>query len=398
MSTFTVNFYSVKPYDETFFERTRPSCEQQIGRRLRFVFNKERLTVETAGAIVRGTVDAVCIFVNDDGSAPVLRTLAARGVGLLLLRCAGFNNVDLVCARSLGMPVMRVPRYSPNAVAEHAATLLMSLTRHIPQASQRIRAHDFSLEGLEGHDLCHKTFGVVGTGAIGRISARILAGFGGRVYAYDPRPDPQWAARLGVQYVPLDELFRRCNVITLHVPLTPQNHHMINARTLALMPAGVTIINTSRGGLIDTRAAVDALLSGKIAGLGIDVYEGETPYFFGDHSREPMQDPLLAHLISMPNVIMTVCRFPSHLLVPFVLVFETFLTLLLSSLFPQGHQAFFTEDALTAISEVTLGNLALYLRGRAAALQSPNECTHTAAAPLPKKQTFAHESVLKAKL
>ena len=217
------------------------------------------------------------------------------------------------------------------------------------------------------------------------------------MYAYDPRPDPQWAARLGVQYVPLDELFRRCNVITLHVPLTPQNHHMINARTLALMPAGVTIINTSRGGLIDTRAAVDALLSGKIAGLGIDVYEGETPYFFGDHSREPMQDPLLAHLISMPNVIMTVCRFPSHLLVPFVLVFETFLTLLLS-FFPQGHQAFFTEDALTAISEVTLGNLALYLRGRAAALQSPNECTHTAAAPLPKKQTFAHESVLKAKL
>lgn len=392
MSVFTVSFYSVKPYDETFFERTRGSCEREIGRSLRFVFNKERLTAETAGAIARGTVDAVCIFVNDDGGAAVLRTLAARGVRLVLLRCAGFNNVDLACARALGLPVMRVPRYSPNAVAEHAATLLLSLTRHIPQAAQRVRAHDFSLEGLEGRDLCRKTFGVVGTGAIGRISARILAGFGGRVYAYDPRPDPQWAARLGVRYVPLDELFRRCNVITLHVPLTPQNHHMINARTIALMPPGVTIINTSRGGLIDTRAAVDGLLSGKIAGLGIDVYEGETPYFFGDHSREPMQDPLLAHLISMPNVIMTVCFFVS--LLPF-----SFFVSFFSRFFPkQGHQAFFTEDALTAISEVTLGNLALFLRGKDAALQSPNEVTHTAPAPLPKKQMFAHESVLKAKL
>jgi len=368
MSVFTVNFYSVKPYDESFFEAARGKYERKIGRRLHFVYNTERLTVESAGEIKAGTVQAVCIFVNDDGSAPVLRTLASHGVKLLLLRCAGFNNVDLVCARSLGMPVMRVPRYSPNAVAEHAVTLLMSLTRHIPQASQRIRAHDFSLQGLEGHDLCHKTFGVIGTGAIGRISARILSGFGGKVYAYDPRPDQKWASQLGVQYVPLNQLFQKCNVITLHIPMSPENHHLINAKTIALMPQGVTIINTSRGGLLDTRAVIDALLSGKIAGLGIDVYEGETPYFFGDHSKEPMQDPLLAHLISMPNVIMT------------------------------GHQAFFTEDALAAISDVTLGNLALFVQGVSSALSSPNELTHTASAPVPKKQTFAHEFLLRAKL
>ena len=394
MKTFSVQFFSVKPYDVTFFERARGACEQQIGRQLAYTFNTERLDAKTAAAVPRGT-DAVCIFVNDDGSAPVLRALAARGVRLVLLRCAGFNNVDLPCARALGLPVMRVPRYSPNAVAEHAAALLLALTRRLPQASQRIRAHDFSLEGLEGRDLCHKTFGVVGTGAIGRISARILAGFGGKVYAYDPRPDAQWAAALGVEYVPLEELFRRCDVITLHIPMSPENHHLINARTLALMPRGVTIINTSRGGLIDTRAAVQALLSGHVGGLGIDVYEGETPYFFGDHSREPMQDPLLAHLISMPNVIMTVCarthttaphRTPQRVTAWFCMEQQ------------QGHQAFFTEDALTAISEVTLGNLATFVRGTSDALKSPNELTHTAPAPLPSKQRFAHERTRRAKL
>ena len=341
MSTFRVIFYSTKAYDETFFTKAKGEWEQSKGIKFDFVFKTIRLTEATCD-LAKG-FDAVCIFVNDDGSAPVVRKLASIGIKLILLRCAGFNNVDMKAAAAARIPVMRVPRYSPNAVAEHAVTLLTALTRRIYRSHERVMNHNFALAGLEGFDIVHKTVGVIGTGAIGKIMCRIMRGFGSTVIAYDPRPDYKWAASLNVSYVPLDDLFRRADIISLHVPLFKENHHIINAKSIGMMKDNVTIINTSRGGLIDTKAAIDGLTSGKIRGLGIDVYENEAEYFFTDHSLKPMKDPVLAHLISLPNVLMT------------------------------GHQAFFTEDALMAISNTTIGNAYDFINGRA--YKSANECT-----------------------
>jgi D-lactate dehydrogenase len=311
------------------------------------VFLKERLCEETVG--LASGADAVCIFVNDSGKADVVRALAAQGVRLILLRCAGFNNVDMRAAAACGVPVMRVPRYSPHAVAEHAVALLMALTRKLHKSSARVRAHDFSLQGLEGFDVYKRTVGVVGTGAIGAIAAEIFRGFGCPVLAYDPRPNMAWARRTGVQYVTtLDELWPRADIISLHVPLTPENKHLVCRETIAKMKPGVTIVNTSRGGLIDAAAAIEGLVSGKIRALGIDVYEGEAPYFFEDHSSRPIRDGTLAHLVSLPNVLMT------------------------------AHQAFFTEDALMAISDTTCQNIRSFLDGKAYA--SPNECSGGAGA------------------
>jgi len=230
---FRIMFYSTKPYDEVFFTKAQKRWRKTAGLELELVFRVERLGPETT-ALAQG-FDAVCIFVNDGCTGPVLRALSKAGVRLVLLRCAGFNNVDLREAAALGIPVMRVPRYSPHAVAEHAVALLMCATRKLHRAHQRIAQHDFRLAGLEGFDVNRRTVGVIGTGAIGRIFAGIMRGFGCPVIAYDPRPDRAWAAKAGVSYVPLSELFARAEIISLHVPLTPENRHIINAASLAKM-------------------------------------------------------------------------------------------------------------------------------------------------------------------
>ena len=270
--------------------------------------------------------DAVCIFVNDDGSRLVLEELAALGVKHIALRCAGFNNVDLAAAKALNLNVVRVPAYSPEAVAEHTIGLMMTLNRRIHRAYQRTRDANFSLDGLTGFNMHNKTAGVIGTGKIGVATMRILKGFGMRLLAFDPFPSPQ-ALVLGAEYVDLHTLFAESDVITLHCPLTPENHHLLNADAFSQMKDGVMIVNTSRGGLIDSQAAIDALKQQKIGSLGMDVYENERDLFFEDKSNDVIQDDVFRRLSACHNVLFT------------------------------GHQAFLTAEALTAISATTLSNL-----------------------------------------
>ncbi len=284
--------------------------------------------------------DAVCLFVNDDGSRPVLEELAELGVKFIALRCAGFNNVDLKAAAELGLEVVRVPAYSPEAVAEHAVGLMMTLNRRIHRAYQRTRDANFSLDGLTGFNMHNKTAGIIGTGKIGIATLRILKGFGMRLLAFDPYPSEQ-ALSLGAEYVDLKTLFAESHVITLHCPLTPENHHLLNANAFAQMRDGVMIINTSRGGLIDSQAAIDALKQQKIGALGMDVYENERDLFFEDKSNDVIQDDIFRRLSACHNVLFT------------------------------GHQAFLTAEALTAISETTLENLSRLHRGE----DCPNRVT-----------------------
>ncbi|PJG81928.1 2-hydroxyacid dehydrogenase [Caviibacterium pharyngocola] len=270
--------------------------------------------------------DVVCIFVNDDGSRKVLEKLAALGVKMIALRCAGFNNVDLKAAQELGLQVVRVPAYSPEAVAEHTVGLMMTLNRRIHRAYQRTREANFSLEGLIGFNMHGRTVGVIGTGKIGIAVMRILKGFGMHILAFDPFKNPA-AEELGAEYVDLDELYTRSHVISLHCPATPENYHLLNRDAFAKMKDGVMIINTSRGTLIDTQAAIDALKQRKIGALGMDVYENERELFFEDKSNEVIQDDVFRRLSACHNVLLT------------------------------GHQAFLTEEALMSISEVTLSNV-----------------------------------------
>jgi D-lactate dehydrogenase len=287
-------------------------------------FFEPRLTAETA-SLARGFA-AVCVFVNDTLDARVLDVLAKGGTKVVATRSAGFNHVDLAAAEALGIVVVRVPAYSPNAVAEHAVALMLALDRRIHRAFNRVREGNFSLEGLLGFDLCRQTAGVVGTGQIGRVVARILRGFGCPVLAFDPYPSPELEA-LGARYVPLDELLRESGVVTLHCPLTPETHHLIDARAVDLMKPGVMLINTSRGALVDTQAVIEGLKRGRIGYLGLDVYEEEADLFFEDLSDTAIQDDVFARLLTFPNVIVT------------------------------GHQAFFTREALAQIAKVTLGNV-----------------------------------------
>eukprot|EP00727_Mastigamoeba_balamuthi_P013920 m51a1_g9150 putative d-lactate dehydrogenase (354) ;mRNA; f:102553-103765 len=346
-----ITVFSTEPYDrqDITAAASSPKWSQRLPTDL--VFIPEQLTLATAH-LAKGS-QAVCVFVNDDCSEQVLRALHADGVLLLLLRCAGFNNVDLETAEALGMAVMRVPRYSPNAVAEHAVTLATALARHIVAASNRVKQFNFSLVGLEGFDIARRTVGVLGTGAIGKITARILAGFGCKVLLFDQYPDPEWAAKLqgDVAYVPLEEVLRRADIVSLHMPMTPESRHFINADTIAAMKPGVMIINTSRGGLLDTQAVIAALESGQIGFLGIDVYENESPFFFQDLSGRVMKDATLARLLSFPNVLMT------------------------------AHQAFMTSDALLNICDVTLENAELFLQGKWRG--HPNHIGPLPAAPAP---------------
>lgn len=320
-----IAIYSTKQYDKKYLQQVN----ETYGFELEFFdFLLTEKTAKTAAGC-----EAVCIFVNDDGSRPVLAELKKQGVKYIALRCAGFNNVDLDAAKELGFQVVRVPAYSPEAVAEHAIGLMMTLNRRIHRAYQRTRDANFSLEGLTGFTMFGKTAGVIGTGKIGVATLRILKGFGMRVLAFDPYPSTA-AQELGVEYVDLDTLFAESDVISLHCPLTAENHHLLNAKAFAKMKEGVMIVNTSRGALIDSQAAIDALKTQKIGALGMDVYENERELFFEDKSNDVIQDDVFRRLSACHNVLFT------------------------------GHQAFLTAEALTSIAETTLNNLYQLAEGK----------------------------------
>jgi D-lactate dehydrogenase len=311
-----IAIFSTKSYDRTYFERFNTSHVLK--------FYETPLNAESVDLV--GDCQGVCVFVNDQLNAEVIALLAAKNVKIIALRCAGFNNVDLKAAQAQNIAVVRVPAYSPHAVAEHAIALIMTLNRKTHKAYNRIREGNFSLERLTGFDIFGKTVGVIGTGKIGEAFATIIKGFGCRVLAHDLYPSADLMAS-GVEYVPLSELFAASDIISLHCPLTPQTNRLINDETLQQMKPNAMLINTSRGGLIDTKAVIKALKSGHLGYLGIDVYEQEADLFFNDFSESIIQDDVLMRLISFPNVLIT------------------------------AHQGFFTEEALTQIAQVTFQNL-----------------------------------------
>lgn len=321
-----VAVFSTKPYDRQFLD----AGNAQFGHQLTYF--EPRL--DAATAVLAADFPAVCVFVNDCLDAVVLERLAASGTRIVALRCAGFNNVDLGAARRLGIAVVRVPAYSPNAVAEFTIGLLLALDRNIHRASARVRENNFALDGLLGRNLFGRVAGVVGTGRIGALVARTLhVGFGCEVLASDPEPDPLLIAA-GIGYVDLPELLARADIVTLHCPLTPTTRHLIDADAIAGARPRLMIVNTSRGALIDTPALIEGLKSRKIGGVALDVYEQEADLFFEDLSNEIIDDDVFQRLLTFPNVIIT------------------------------GHQAFFTEEALTAIAETTLASIADAEAGR----------------------------------
>jgi len=320
-----VAVFSTKSYDEAFLRKANGDGDHEL------VFLEPRLNAGTA-PLAEGC-EAVCAFVNDDLGAETLQALAAHGVSFAALRSAGFNHVDLRAAAALGIAVARVPDYSPHAVAEHCAALVLALNRKTHRAYNRVREHNFALTGLLGFDLHGRTVGVVGTGKIGVCFARIMAGFGCRVLACDPFPSEAGRAA-GVEYTDLEDLLPASDIVSLHCPLTPENKYLINATALAQMRPGVMLINTSRGGLIDTRSVIAALKSGNLGALGVDVYEQEESLFFRDLSDHIITDDTIMRLMSFPNVLIT------------------------------AHQGFFTQEALTQIAQVTLGNLKAFTEGK----------------------------------
>jgi len=322
-----VAVFSTKSYDREFFDAANAVAGHEL------VYLEPRLTLHTV--ISAAETMAVCVFVNDVLSRDVLECLARQGTRLVVLRCAGFNNVDLVAARDLGISVARVPEYSPYAVAEHAVALILGLNRKTHRAYARVREGNFALEGLLGFDLKGRTLGVVGTGKIGSVFARIMTGFGCNILAFDPRPNEECIA-LGVRYVAMSELVQNADIISLHCPLTPETHYLINAAAIAQMRCGAMLINTSRGAVIDTRAVIKGLKSGRIGGLGLDVYEEEADLFFENLSGALIQDDVFARLLTFPNVLIT------------------------------GHQAFFTIEAMRGIARTSIDNVTSFERhGRA---------------------------------
>ena len=310
--------FNAKAYDKEFLNQANQTSQHEI------VYIEAHLNDKTV-KLAQG-FEAVCAFVNDHLDRNILEHLSQAGVKLIALRCAGFNNVDLKCAEELGMTVLRVPEYSPRGVAEHALALMLALNRKIYRSHNRVREGNFTLNGLLGFEIYKKTVGVIGTGKIGILLARIMCGMDARVIAYDTQEHPD-AKPMGVEYVSLEEIYKQSDIISLHVPLLPATHHMIDENSLKLMKDGVMLINTSRGGLIDTQAVVNALKSGKIGYLGLDVYEEEEALFFEDLSSAVIQDDVFSRLLTFPNVIIT------------------------------GHQAFFTNTALTNIADTTIENL-----------------------------------------
>ena len=319
-----VGVFSTQAYDREPLERANSEPGHQLS------FLEPRLGPDTAE--LGAQFEAVCVFVNDRLSRPVLERLRAGKTRLIALRCAGFNNVDLAAARELGLTVVRVPAYSPHAVAEHAVGLILMLNRKLHRAYARVREANFSLAGLCGFDLHGRRVGVLGTGAIGAAFCQIMRGFGCTVVACDPQPSPA-CLELGVTYLSASELFQTSDIISLHCPLTADTRHLISAESLALMKRGVMIINTGRGALIDARAAIAALKSGQLGYLGIDVYEEEENLFFRDLSSEIVQDDIFMRLLTFPNVVVT------------------------------AHQGFFTREALDNIADTTIGNISAFERG-----------------------------------
>jgi D-lactate dehydrogenase len=319
-------FFSSKPYDQKFFDEANEKFAFEL---VYFAHHLSRYTdVKSLSA------DAVCVFVNDTLDREVLAALQQQGVHLVVLRCAGFNNVDLLAAQELGLKVVRVPAYSPYAVAEHTVGLMLSLNRKIHRAYNRVREGNFSLDGLLGFDMRGRSVGVIGTGRIGARVVRILSGMGCRVLAHDPVPNDECVA-LGVNYVSLMELYRKSDIISLHCPLSCDTHHLIDADALAQMKHGVMLINTSRGAVIDAAILVSGLKSGKIGYLGLDVYEQEGDLFFEDLSSEIIQDDVFERLLTFPNVLIT------------------------------GHQGYFTADALRNIALTSLENVSVIEQGKA---------------------------------
>jgi D-lactate dehydrogenase len=316
-----VAVFDTHRHDRTALEQANEAHGHEL------TFFEPRLTSQTV-SVAKG-FDVACSFVNDHLDRDALTALVALGVRLIALRSAGYNHVDLEAAAQLGISVVRVPEYSPHAVAEHAVALVLALDRKIHRAHARVREGNFSLDGLLGFDLYGKTVGLIGTGRIGAAAARIFDGFGCRVLAYDVRPQPE----LDVEYVSLDVLYQQADIISLHVPLTPATHHMIDARSLGRMKRGIMLINTSRGALIDTAALIAALKRGHIGSAGLDVYEEEEGIFFEDLSNKVLQDDVLARLLTFPNVVIT------------------------------SHQGFFTREALAAIAATTLANITAFERG-----------------------------------
>jgi len=322
--------FSTRPYDREFLEQARLRADPG-GLSHQFDYLEARLELGTAAAA--SGAEAVCAFVNDRLDEPVLQRLQQLGVRLIVLRSAGFNHVDLGAAASLGLAVARVPEYSPHAVAEHTVALLLTLNRKTHRAHARVREGNFALEGLLGFDLHGRTVGVIGTGKIGRCFARIMgAGFGCKLLGHDPQPDPYCQQTLGMRYVSLAELLAGSDVISLHCPLTPATRHLIDGPALAGMRRGAMLLNTGRGALLQASAAIQALKSGQLGSLGLDVYEEEGELFFRDLSDEVLQDDVFARLQTFPNVLIT------------------------------GHQAFFTADALAAIADTTVANLDSFAR------------------------------------
>ncbi len=320
-----IAFFDTHRYDQESFDRQNAAHRHEI------TYFQERLKPDTA-MLARGH-EAICVFVNDQVNAAALHELQEAGVGLVALRCAGLNNVDLPVARELGLLVVRVPAYSPYAVAEHAVALMLGLNRHLCRANNRVRDGNFSLEGLVGFDMNGKTVGLVGTGKIGAVVARIMAGFGCRVLACDLHEDAALVAATGLRYAAMEEVIRESDILSLHVPLTPETKHVINADALGRMKPGVMLINTSRGALVDTRALLQSLKQGHIGAAGLDVYEEEGGVFFKDLSGEVLQDDVLARLLTFPNVLIT------------------------------SHQAFLTKEALKNIADTTLESIAAWGKG-----------------------------------
>jgi D-lactate dehydrogenase len=322
-----IAFFDTQSFERPVFEAANAAHDHAI------TFFDTPLTASSA-SLARGH-DAVCIFVNDRADAAAIHEFRELGIKVIALRSAGFNHVNLAAAAECGIAVVRVPEYSPHAVAEHAMCLILALNRKIHRAYVRVRELNFSLDGLMGFDLFGATVGVIGTGRIGRAMIQILNGFGAQILVYDPQPDKELVERFGVRIVELSELYAASDVITLHCPLLPETQHLIGAQAFAQMKPEVILINTGRGALIDTKALITALKTGRIGGAGLDVYEEEEGVFFHDLSTRMLQDDVLARLLTFPNVLIT------------------------------SHQGFLTREALRNIASTTLANLSAFERGEA---------------------------------
>lgn len=323
---YRVAIFDAKPYDKETFNKVNEMYGFDL------VYYKEHLDINNV--ILASNADAVCIFVNAVVDADVIEKLYSYGVKLVALRCAGFNNVDIAAAAKRGIKVVRVPDYSPHAIAEHTLALMLCLNRKVHRAFLRTRDGNFSLVGFEGFDMYGKTIGVIGTGKIGKVAIGLFKGLGMKVLAYDLYPDTVWAETNGIKYVSLDELYANANIITLHCPLTKETEYLIRDESISKMKDGVMIINTGRGKLIHTKHLIDGLLSGRVGYAGLDVYEEEGAYFYEDHSDKVMTDDVLARLLSFNNVIVT------------------------------SHQAFFTKEAMANIAQTTMDSIRDFSEGK----------------------------------